>query len=316
MIDSDFLTPFAEQVEAARIKVMGIEIYEQGILKDRLRFEADKPVNIWSHTKCFTSAAVGLAVSEGKLSLDQRIVDLFPEYAGCNPTSHLPELTLRHVMTMSSGQQSRLLLGNLRDDPKYQLEHLPRDRDGNPMDLLEAILSEPFLEPSGKNFCYSNGDADMAARCVERVVGMTLQNYVYYRLLEPMGIPYPRWQSDLRGHSYGDSGLFLKTSDMVKLGLLYCQGGVWNGTRLLPEEWIQKSTKKQMDTPVRDAWDCGYGYLIWKFPVDNGYRFAGIGGQNTIVLPSKGIVIGMNAQAGKRLGELKQIVTETVIDRL
>ncbi|MCJ7836902.1 beta-lactamase family protein [Cuneatibacter sp. NSJ-177] len=316
MKESSFLAPFVERAAEENLNIFGIEIYEGGALRDQYRWKEDEPVNIWSHTKCFTSAAVGLAVSEGKLMLSDRIVELFPDYQEINPDPRFKRLTLRHVLTMSSGQKSELLFGPMRDDPEYQLAHLPKDRAGNPMDLLERILSEPFEEEPGESFAYSNCEADIAARCVERAVGMTLQNYVYHRLLKPMGIPYPRWQSDLRGHSYGDAGLFLKTSDMVKLGLLYCQEGVWEGKTLLPTGWIRESTKKQIDTPIRDPWDCGYGYLIWKFPVDDGYRFAGIGGQNTIVLPSRGIVIGMNAQVGRRLGELKRLVTETIIDRL
>lgn len=316
MISSDIFSSFIAAVERAELEVYGIEIYEHGEKRACHRWREDVPVNIWSHTKCFTSAAVGLAIAEKRLSLEQPIVTLFPEYAECNPSPQLQELTLRHVLTMSSGQRNTTLFGPLRDDPQCQIETLPRDADGNPEDLLVYSLSQPFVEPSGVNFSYSNADAGIAARCVERAVGMTLRSYLYDRLLRHLDIPYPHWHCDLRGHTYGDAGLYLKTSDMVKLGLLYCQNGEWNGRQLMPAEWIRESTARQIDTPVRDPWDCGYGYLIWKFPVDDGYRFAGIGGQNTIVLPHKGIVIGMNANVGQRLGELKQIVTETIINKL
>lgn len=306
---------FIQCVDERKLNVFGIELYENGKLAERYRWKEDVPVQIWSHTKCFTSAAVGIAIEEGRLSLSDRVVDLLPECVPEQADPMLYKVTLRHVLMMSSGQKSKLLFGPLRHDTEFQLRQLSGDGKSRSRDLMELVLAEPFQEEPGTSFEYSNSDADIVSCCVEKAVGMTLQNYLYYRLMKPLDIPYPAWQSDLRGHSYGDGGLYLKTSDMVKLGLLYANDGVWNGQRILSSQWIRESTKKQIDTPVRDPWDCGYGYLIWKFPMDDGYRFAGIGGQNSIILPSKGIVIGINADVGERLGELKEVLTETLIDR-
>ncbi|MCD8010168.1 MAG: beta-lactamase family protein [Lachnospiraceae bacterium] len=307
----------AQEIDAAGLEVLGIEIYRDGELRARHRWQEDTPVNIWSHTKCFTSAAVGLAVADGLLSLEDRIVDWFPEFAELpSAEGRLSRLTLRHVLTMSSGQQSKLLFGPLRDDPACQLSELRECEGKRTKDLLERILEEPFVEEPGTSFSYANSDADIAARCVEQAVGLTVKNYLYDRLFRPLDIEEPFWQSDLRGHTYGDAGLFLRTSDMVKLGLLYCQEGDWKGNTLLDASWIHESTGKQIDTPVRDPWDCGYGYLIWKFPVDDGYRFAGAGGQNSIVLPHRGLVIGINARVGARLPEFKQVLTKTLIEPL
>ena len=154
-------------------------------------------------------------------------------------------------------------------------------------------LAFPFTCPPGTKYVYNNVGPYLAGILVQRRAGCDLVSYLTPRLFKPMGISRPTWETDAQGHTFGAGGLFLTLSEMHKLGLLYLQNGLWEGKRLLPEEWVTESTRKQVATG-RET-DYGYGYLFWGGP-HGSFRADGKYLQLSIILRDKDAVISTVAE--------------------
>lgn len=240
------------------------------------------PRNIYSHSKSFTSTAVGLAIGDGLLSLDDRPVDFFPESLPADLDAGWQKVTLRHCLMMSSGVGKALLMMGTRSKG-----------EGFP-DYLRYIFSHPVTCKPGAQHLYSNGDTYLCGRMVEKAVGKTLTAYLYERLLRPMGIDYPAWEADPQGHTFGASGMYLPISSQIRLGQLYLNQDQWQGQQLLDPAWVQSAGAKQIDTAgEQSTWLCGYGYQFWKLGYPGAYRADGAYGQITAVLPEKGLTVSI-----------------------
>lgn len=240
---------------------------------------ADKPHVLWSLSKSFTSTAVGLAVAEGKLSIDDPVLKFFPEDAPAEPSANLKQMRVRDLLTMSTGHQDEM---NLREQK----------------DWVKGFLAHPVPHKPGTHFRYNTPATYMQSAIVQNVTGQTVLEYLTPRLFEPLGIKPPKWDASPQGISIGGYGLYLTTEDIAKFGQLYLQKGKWNGKQLLPAEWVDKATSKQVSNgsdPTRD-WDQGYGFQFWRCR-HNAYRGDGKDGQFCIVLPEQDAVIAITANA-------------------
>lgn len=267
-------------------------------------FRDDTARNIYSHTKSFASTAVGLAVDAGKLNLDDKVVDFFPEAVPENPAENLDKITLRSLLTMSSGFNHAYLMAADR-----------RIGQGYP-DYVKYMFSRPMEKLPGERFFYSNGDTYLAARMAEKALGMTLENILYQNLFRKMGIGWPAWEHDPMGHAFGASGLYLKLSDMIKLGQLYLADGKWQGERILSSDWVKAAGSKQIETHGNDVcnWNDGYGYQFWISPFPGAYRADGAYGQITTVLPEKGLTVAVQCPDFGKLDDVKIALTEFIND--
>jgi CubicO group peptidase (beta-lactamase class C family) len=145
----------------------------------------------------------------------------------------------------------------------------------------------------------------MLSAIVQKVTGRTILEYLTPRLFEPLGIESPQWDTSPQGVSIGGYGLFLRTEDIAKFGQLYLQRGMWNGKQILPAEWVDQATSKQVSNgsdPDND-WDQGYGFQFWRCR-HNAYRGDGKNGQYCIVLPEKDAVIAITANEKDMQAEL------------
>jgi CubicO group peptidase (beta-lactamase class C family) len=132
--------------------------------------------------------------------------------------------------------------------------------------------------------------------------------YLTPRLFEPLGIESPRWDNSPQGISIGGYGLFIRTEDIAKFGQLYLQKGQWNGRQILPAEWVDLATSRQVSNgsnPHSD-WDQGYGFQFWRCRHD-AYRGDGKDGQFCIVLPEQDAVIAITANTGNMQAELNVV---------
>ncbi len=250
---------------------------------------AEKPHVLWSLSKSFTSTAVGLAVSEGKLSIDDPVLQFFPEDAPAEVSANLEAMRVRDLLTMSTGHQSEV---NLRNEPNW----------------IKAFLAHPVPHKPGTHFQYNTPATFMQSAIVQKVTGQTVLEYLQPRLFEPLGIEPPRWDVNPQGISIGGYGLYLKTEDIAKFGQLYLQKGKWQGKQLIPTEWIEQATSKQVSNgsdPTRD-WDQGYGFQFWRCRHD-GYRGDGKDGQFCIVLPKWDAVVAITANTGDMQAELNVV---------
>lgn len=250
---------------------------------------ADKPHVLWSLSKSFTSTAVGLAVAEGKLSIDDPVLKFFPEDAPASASANLKAMRVRDLLTMSTGHQDEV---KLRDETNW----------------VKAFLAHPVPHKPGTHFKYNTPATFMQSAIVQKVTGEKVVDYLRPRLFEPLGIDPPKWDENPQGISLGGYGLYLKTEDIAKFGQLYLQNGVWNGKRLIPAEWIQEATSKQVSNgsnPTKD-WDQGYGFQFWRCR-HSAYRGDGKDGQFCIVLPKQNAVIAITANTGDMQGELNVV---------
>ena len=250
---------------------------------------ANKPHVLWSLSKSFTSTAVGLAVAEGKLSIDDPVLKFFPDQAPAEPSANLKAMRVRDLLTMSTGHQDEV---NLR----------------NEKDWTRAFLAQSVPHKPGTHFKYNTPATYMQSAIVQKVTGQTVLDYLKPRLFEPLGIESPKWDSSPEGISLGGYGLFLRTEDIAKFGQLYLQKGQWQGKQLVPAEWIEQATSKQVSNgsdPSRD-WDQGYGFQFWRCRHD-AYRGDGRDGQFCIVLPKLDAVIAITANTGDMQAELNVV---------
>jgi CubicO group peptidase (beta-lactamase class C family) len=247
---------------------------------------AEKQHVLWSLSKSFTSTAVGLAVAEGKLSIDDPVLKFFPDDAPPQPSANLQAMRVRDLLTMSTGHQ---------DEPKLN--------DKTPW--VKTFLAHPVPHKPGTHFQYNTPATYMQSAIVQKVTGQTVLKYLTPRLFEPLGIQNPRWDESPQGISIGGYGLFIRTEDIAKFGQLYLQQGEWQGKQLLPKAWISQATSKQVSNgsdPQRD-WDQGYGFQFWRCR-DGAYRGDGKDGQFCIVLPDQDAVVAITANTGDMQAEL------------
>jgi CubicO group peptidase (beta-lactamase class C family) len=254
---------------------------------------ADKPHVLWSLSKSFTSTAVGLAVAEGKLKLDDKVIDFFPDEAPAEPSENLRAMTVRDLLTMSTGHTS--------EAPVRESEH-----------WRKTFLAQPVAKKPGTHFMYNTPATYMLSAIVQKVTGEKVVDYLQSRLFDPLGIEKPRWDESPEGVTLGGYGLFLKTEDIAKFGQLYLQKGEWNGKQIVPAEWIAQATSKQVENAKDPAsveisdWAQGYGFQFWRCRHD-AYRGDGKDGQFCIVLPEKNAVVVMTADTGDMQKELNQV---------
>lgn len=241
---------------------------------------------LWSLSKSFTSTAVGLAVAEGKLSIDDPVLKFFPDDAPPEPSANLKQMRVRDLLTMNTGHQDEL---NWREEAHW----------------VKAFLAHPVPHKPGTHFRYNTPATYMLSAIVQKVTGQTLLEYLTPRLFEPLGIEKPRWDKSPQGISIGGYGLFIRTEDIAKFGQLYLQNGMWNGKQLLPAKWVEQATSKQVSNgsdPSRD-WDQGYGFQFWRCR-HGAYRGDGKDGQFCIVLPEQDAVVAITANTRDMQAEL------------
>ena len=208
---------------------------------------AEKPHVLYSLSKSFTSTAVGLAVAEGKLSIDDPVLNFFPDDAPAEPSDKLKAMRVRDLLTMSTGHQS---------EPKFTPDE----------PWVKTFLAHPVEHKPGAHFLYNSPGTYLCSAIVQKQTGQTVLDYLQPRLFEPLGIEGAEWSTSPQGISTGGWGLFLKTEDIAKFGQLYLQKGQWNGKQLIPASWIEQATAKQVSNgsdPTKD-WDQGYGFQFWR----------------------------------------------------
>ncbi|MFM8263936.1 MAG: serine hydrolase domain-containing protein [Pirellula sp.] len=251
--------------------------------------DADKPHVLWSLSKSFTSTAVGLAVQEGKLSIDDRVVGFFPEDLPAEPVENLRNMKVKDLLTMSTGHA---------DEPNVR----------QTQDWIKSFLAHPVPHAPGSFFRYNTPATFMQSAIVQKVTGQTVVEYLQTRLFDPLGIDPPRWDKNPQGISLGGYGLFLKTEEIAKFGQLYLQKGLWQGKQLIPADWVDLATSKQVsngNNPSSD-WNQGYGFQFWRSR-HNAFRGDGKDGQFCIVMPDQDAVVVMTANTANMQAQLSLV---------
>ncbi|MDR3708781.1 MAG: serine hydrolase [Capsulimonadaceae bacterium] len=294
-VSSQSILSFIESVEAKGFDIHGMMLLRHGHVVAEgwwEPYDAKTAHMMFSLTKSFTSTAVGLAVSEGRLSLDDHVTSFFMDRLPASPDPRLAALTVRHLLTMTTGQAQDIL------GPETSRN----------FDWVRDALAVPFAHDPGTVFAYSSMASHLAGAIVQRLTGQSLHEYLQQRLFGPLGIAKVRWEECAPGVSIGGWGLSLRTEDIARFGQLYLQRGIWNGRRLISEEWIDQATSFQTpngDDPQSD-WNQGYGFQFWRCR-HNIYRGDGAFGQFCIVMPEQDAVLAITSGVADMQGVLNEV---------
>jgi len=244
-----------------------------------------------SVTKSFTSALIGIAIEQGLItSVNQRMLDSFPEIAGEISDPRKGEITIRQMLQMRAG---------------YPWEETHADLwagllSGYYVPLIEAF---PLTADPGTRFQYSNLTSNWLGIIIDRASGMRLKSFAEVHLFPALGVEPGEWGTDAEGHNNGCGDLHLTARDAAKFGLLYLNGGEYAGERILPAEWVDDSlrtysTKVSSGAPSsgrigRHFRDIGYGYQWWTARIGDHHvsYAAGHGGQLIVLLAEYDLVI-------------------------
>ncbi|MEO8395319.1 MAG: serine hydrolase [Chloroflexota bacterium] len=237
---------------------------------------------LFSLSKSFTSSAIGLAVAEGRLSIDDTVLSFFPDDAPAEISPKLAAMRVRHLLTMSTGHDHDTMA------PLHQRQ------DGN---WVRAFLEQPLEFEPGTHFFYNTAATFMLSAIIQKLTGMKLIDYLQPRLLEPLGIEGSWWEESPQGINMGGFGYNLKTEDIACFGQMYLQKGLWNGRQILPEAWVEQASSKHIQNQheTNADWRQGYGFQFWRCQPQGVYRGDGAFGQYCIVMPEQDAVLAITS---------------------
>ena len=304
--EMDYSTPEAEGVSSAAISawidacereldaVHGFVIVRHGktIAEGWWKpFSADRTHTLYSHSKSFTSTAIGLLADAGKLDLDERVADIFPEKLPPNPSPKLRSMRIRDLLTMNTGMPN--------GDPER------KDPGG---DWVSLFLANEVKYDPGTWYLYDSCATYMLSAIVEKKSGEKLMDFLGKRFFQPIGITKAWSSTSPQGIACGGWGMNMTTRELARFGQLYLQEGRWGDKQILSRDWVRLATAKQTGTrrdPAGD-WGQGYGFQFWRCR-HNCYRADGAAGQYTVVMPEQDAVVSINAGLGPMGHELNLV---------
>ena len=244
-------------------------------------FDKEFPHRMYSVSKSVVSLAVGFAIDEGYLSLDDRIENLLPVEMSLQTDENMRNLTVRDMLIMSTAKT-----------PQYWFSARHPDRV-----RFYFENDDKFSRPGSTIYEYDSPGSFVLCAILERLVGASFIEYLRPRLFDKIGISKEaKCLTCPGGHSWGDSACIFTARDLLLLAKFVMNGGKWNGEQLISESYIKEATAKQIDNnPLGiEAFDTqGYGYLFWR-TYDNSFFFNGMGAQLAICIPDKDMVFVYN----------------------
>ena len=260
-------------------------------------YRPDLKHTLYSLSKSFTSTAVGFAVADKKLSVNDKVTSFFPDKLPATVSENLAQLTIKDLLSMSAGQAP---------DPSFAV--VPGE------DWIKAFFSIPIQNKPGSVFLYNSMATYMLSAIVQKVTGQKIVDYLKPRLFTPLGINGADWEIDPQGRNVGGWGLRVKTEDIAKFAQLYLQKGTWRGQQILPEAWVEEATTFKVDNAPgmsqerKDSsdWRQGYCYQFWRSR-HNSYRGDGAFGQYALILPEEDAVIAITSETMDMQGELNLV---------
>lgn len=271
---------FIEVVKQRDLKVEAILLSDVDHILLEHHFVPDKPRNIYSHSKSFTSAMIGVAINDKKLTVDDHLVDFMKDELSKEDYERLYPIRIKDLLVMSSGFGKQLLLE-------------PERIQGVPYGFTNSVIKHPLLEKPGSRWCYSNGDTHLLVRAIEGAYHRNFITLINEKIFEPLGIKPPAWETDMYSHCLGASCLYLNIVDMNKLGRLFLNGGKWNGKQIVDPEYIKECRKAKISTGGSTWYDYQYTYQFWKVDYHDSYRADGMYGQMTFILDDLGLTLSL-----------------------
>lgn len=293
-LDSGALADLLESIQTQGEPVDSVVIVRQGrlVLEAYVYpFRKDLRHDLYSCTKSVTSMLVGIAIQEGAIpGVEAPVLGFFPERTIANLDGRKQALRLEHLLTMSSGFEW------LEQGVPYWLAANSGSRMAYSSDPVQLVLDTPVTLEPGTRFLYNTGNSQLLATIVEKSTGRDILSFARERLFAPLGITDVAWKVDRAGNHAGGGGLQMKPRDLARLGELYLRGGVWEGRRIVPEDWVRESVQPRITVSE----EARYGYHWW-IPADGIYAARGFGDQTLWVVPNLEMVIVVTGGAASPL---------------
>lgn len=275
-----------------------IQIRKEGeTVSDYSRLDFKTRLNSWSMSKSFVSAAAGIAMEEGLLSFEEKLCDSFAEYIPASAEESLLALTVRDMLTMTTGLENALFFG---DDPeRYRTK-----------DWIAYFFGQKFPHKNGEKFLYCNFNTYMLSCMIEKKTGQSLVDYLRPRLFEPLEIYSPDWTRCPMGHVHAANGLYITIDELANFGEMLLGEGNFRGKQLVPAWYVKEAGKNQMPETEKNV---KYGYQFWVSDDETWYRAAGKYGQSCIVMPDRHAVVAIQALES---GDMMPLIEEYILTGL
>jgi CubicO group peptidase (beta-lactamase class C family) len=273
-IDARVLVEFLARLAADGIDWHSFLLHRRGHIACELYrwpYGAERPRLMHSVAKSFTACAIGLALAEHRFALTDKVVDFFPGYLPDSPGENLAAMTVEDLLTMRTGHAHETSGTRWR---------------GLQSSWIREFFKIPVTHRPGTVYQYTSAASYMLSAIITEVTGLTLHEYLRPRLFEPLGIQGETWDLGPDGINPGGNGLKCKSVDVLKLGVLHAQRGLWNGRRLLTEEWVADATRAHSAR--------GYGYH-WASGAGHTFCAMGVFGQLLVVFPDQEASIVLTA---------------------
>lgn len=261
---------------------------------------------VYSVTKSVMSALTGIALQEKLIQgVDQKNSEFFPEYFTQIDDIQKNEITIKNVLTMTGGLES------------IDTDYYSYFTSG---DWLSYAINKPLTDNPGEKFVYNTGLTHFLSGIITKTSEMSTKDFADKYLFSCIGVSVDNWVSDNNGYYGGGYGISMKPVDMAKFGYLYLNNGLWDGKQIIPKEWIEESTRKQVSANI----DMDYGYLFWLQTIQDKvhnkeyftYRGDGAGGQKIMVIPDLDMVVVITANENSSSNDntdTQDVITEYII---
>ncbi|MBR5712224.1 MAG: serine hydrolase [Lachnospiraceae bacterium] len=256
-----------DDIERKKLDVKGIEVYRGGILTDSYGDTTQTRYPIYSATKSVLSLAYGIAWEEGKIDPKRCVLEYLPK-------SYVSEMSDAQRETFAEFTIERLLT--------MSVDGFPFRPEGD--DWLRFSLACPIANPKERTFSYSNIPSYLVSVALADAIGGDVWDFIRERILEPLEITGAECERSPEGYFYGASGMKLTTNELSRFGLMFREGGVYKGKRVVSKEYIDIATSVQIKNR-----ESGYGFYFWKYR--DGFYLSGKWGKRCYYLPGEDMVL-------------------------
>ncbi len=296
---SAILDAFLSQIKEESLNLIYAQVRQNGnILQEYSYLPVKTRLNTWSISKSFVSCAVGIAIEEGLLSLDEYVCDAFKDYVPREASENLTSLKVKHLLTMTTGLKEPLFFC---DNP---LRYTTKD-------WVAHFFNAEFDMPPGEQFLYSNFNTYILSCMIENRSEENLLEYLRGRLFEPIGINNPDWTLCPMGHIMAANGLYVTIDELANFGDLLLGRGAYGGRQIVPKAYLEQACINHIGHTKPEKKFYGYGYQFWMTPGEGEYICTGNYGQFCWVLPEKNAVISIMSLEGN-YNRIKELMFEKV----
>jgi CubicO group peptidase (beta-lactamase class C family) len=260
------------------------------VFEEYFKSDMDELHFIFSITKSITATLIGIAIEQGIIEdIEQKVIKYFPEFDTENLNPHVRDVTIKHLLCMTSGFGEDIMA--MGTDTEIGMQ--------------KKLLNSSHLAEPGSRFEYNTGCSNLLSMIFTKASNIALEDFGREQLFTPLGISNFEWEN-LDGYTRGGVGLFMTSRDMAKIGYLYLHEGQWKRKQVVPQEWVRESTQPKVRMPSQWAYSPGrwdmphvweYGYQWWVLPDNkyNCYQAVGAMGSCICVLPDLDMVIVITA---------------------